>query len=216
VGPKEYAIIQYNHDQNLIALTEHDGISRLDVYQLGDFSLVLGRASSVEKELWVEKCLEDKIPMYRRSGGGCAVLIDPGNIIVAATMCRTGQYRELAIKKIFTHFADWLINAFEIIGIHGLVPQGISDLTLNNMKVGGACLYIGQRTLYFSTTVLVSPNIELMGRYLKHPPREPAYRQGRKHADFVAGLTAIYPGLSAAQLKMTLERVLRPPQSNIP
>jgi lipoate-protein ligase A len=32
---------------------------------------------------------------------------------------------------------------------------------------------------------LINADLSLIDRYLKHPPREPDYRRGRSHLDFV-------------------------------
>jgi lipoate-protein ligase A len=54
--------------------------------------------------------------------------------------------------------------------------------------VGGACIHRTRDLLYYSTTLLCVPAVGLMERYLQHPPREPEYRRGRGHADFVGSL----------------------------
>jgi hypothetical protein len=46
-----------------------------------------------------------------------------------------------------------------------------------------------------------------MERYLKQPPREPDYRQGRSHADFVGTLNE-GKGEGAERLAAALERAL--------
>jgi hypothetical protein len=43
-----------------------------------------------------------------------------------------------------------------------------------------------------------------MERYLAHPPREPGYRRGRRHRDFVGSI-----GGSTAALARSLEQTLR-------
>jgi lipoate-protein ligase A len=86
---------------------------------------------------------------------------------------------------------------------------GISDLARDDRKVGGACIYRSRGLLYYSATVLVDPDITRITRYLAHPPREPDYRRGRAHADFVLGLAAHGEVHSAAELEARLHRQLR-------
>jgi lipoate-protein ligase A len=49
----------------------------------------------------------------------------------------------------------------------------------------------------YSATLLVDPDLDLVERYLAHPPREPEYRRGRPHRDFMGrlgGLDTTPPG----------------------
>jgi lipoate-protein ligase A len=44
-----------------------------------------------------------------------------------------------------------------------------------------------EHALYLAS-VLVTPDLEEIGRYLPHPSKEPDYRGGRHHGDFLVGL----------------------------
>ena len=88
----------------------------------------------------------------------------------------------------------------------------MSDLVLGQRKIGGACIYRSGALVHYSTTLLVEPQVELMERYLLHPPREPEYRQGRSHAEFVTNLPAPR-GVEA--LRRDLQEVLRPPALSV-
>ena len=78
--------------------------------------------------------------------------------------------------------------------------RGISDLALGDRKVGGSAIYREKGLLYYSTTLLIEPDVEGMERWLAHPPREPEYRAGRGHGEFVARVK----GLSAEALSTRL------------
>ena len=52
----------------------------------------------------------------------------------------------------------------------------------------GSCIYRTRGLLYYSTTLLLDPDLELVERYLPHPPREPEYRRGRPHRDFMTSV----------------------------
>jgi len=49
--------------------------------------------------------------------------------------------------------------------------------------------------------LLLDADLMLMDRYLKHPPREPAYRQGRSHLDFVMNMRQIDCHVSSLKLE---------------
>ncbi len=183
---KEPSIHTYDYDDDLIEIACSARERRWRVYRLTDMVVVLGRGSNPHTELQLDACVEDGVPLLRRRGGGCAVVVDPGNVIVSAVlpMNGIGSHREY-----FGRLSDWLICGLREVGVPSIRRAGVSDLAIQNRKIGGACIYGTKDFLYYSATLLVHPRIELMERYLKHPPREPEYRRGRSHSDFVGSLS---------------------------
>jgi lipoate-protein ligase A len=182
------SIRDYGRDDDLIHAVLQDGRPRVRTYAATEIELVLGRGSRPEHELNLAAVLADGVPVSRRPGGGCAVLLDPGNAVVALAL------PSKTIGGLRAHFARltaWMIDGLRAIGIDGLRHDGISDLVLADRKVGGACLYQTQAALFYSTTLLVEPRLELMERYLPMPPREPAYRRHRRHREFVGDLRGL-------------------------
>lgn len=172
-------------DDDLIAATRTDGATRMRVYRLPSPVVVLGRGSDPGVELDVDACVRDRIPVLRRRGGGCAVVIDPGNVIVSVTTAMSG----LAGHRIaFERISAWLVDALARMGIPGVRREGSSDLALGDRKVAGACIYRPRDSVYYSASVLVKPDVSLVERYLRHPPREPEYRRGRSHREFMGAL----------------------------
>jgi lipoate-protein ligase A len=178
----------YDRDDDLIAPGAAAGEPRLRVYRPARPEVVLGRGSRPDLELRLEACRADGVPLLRRRGGGCAVVLDPGNVVVALALPARGLGDN---PGHFRRVSDWLIAALEDLGAAGVAQDGISDLTQGEHKVAGACIYRARDLLFYSATLLVDPRVALMERYLRHPPREPAYRRGRSHAQFVARLTDV-------------------------
>jgi lipoate-protein ligase A len=175
----------YDRDEDLIAATLADGEPRLRVYPHPGTAVVLGRGSKPGVELEVPACVADGVPVLRRRGGGCAVVLDPGNVIVSVTLPVAGIGDN---HRHFERISDWLVAGLGRRGVQGLRRDGISDLARGDRKVGGACIYRARGLLFYTASLLVSPEVALMERYLRHPPREPGYRRGRGHADFVDAL----------------------------
>ena len=100
----------------------------------------------------------------------------------------------------FREATDWLIAGLDAAGFPGVRGDGVSDLVLDGRKVGGSCIYRTRGLVYYSTTLLTDPDLDLIHRYLPHPPREPGYRRGRAHRDFLGAL----PGLEAGPLRAVL------------
>ncbi|MFH1748491.1 MAG: hypothetical protein ABIG44_15765 [Planctomycetota bacterium] len=179
------AFPHYAYDDDLIDAARHDGQARVCVYRLPRTVVVLGSGSRPEVELNFDACRADKVPILKRRGGGCAVVLDPGNVIVSliATGLPFGHHR-----RYFDVITDWLIAGLARIGIPGISQAGICDLILGDRKVGGACLHRCRDLLYYSASLLVDPDLDKVTRYLTHPPREPDYRRGRAHSSFMGAL----------------------------
>jgi lipoate-protein ligase A len=194
------SIGRYEGDDRIVASTRSTARPALSIGRHDAVTLVLGRGSDPRVELHVERCLADGVPVVRRSGGGCSVLLDPGNIVVGVCLPVKGLGR---IRSHFDALTRWLIRALERAGVPGVVRTGVSDLVLGDRKIGGSCIARSRGLLLFSSTILVAPRVELMERYLAHPPREPGYRRGRGHGDFVGSI-----GGDAGRLASRLERTL--------
>ncbi|UCE60466.1 MAG: hypothetical protein JSU63_01705 [Phycisphaerales bacterium] len=199
----------YTYDDDLIEAARRDGQTRVRVYRITDTVVVLGSGSRPDVELNLDACEADSVPIFRRRGGGCAVVLDPGNVIVSvvATGQPFGRHRQQ-----FDTLTAWLIDGLNRCGLPGVSQAGICDLVLGDKKVGGACLHRARDLLYYSTTLLVEPDTEKIARYLQHPPREPEYRRGRRHGDFMGSLATLPTvGTNVELVARRLRRVLRPP-----
>ncbi len=196
----------YPYDEALIKATRADGRARLRIYPFEERALVLGRGSRAELELFLEVCQREQLPIYRRRGGGCAVFLDPGNLIISLAL-PADHFR--GRPGIFDQISDWLMAGLYRAGVEEIEQDGISDLVLNRRKISGSCLYRSREILFYSATLLIDPDLEMMERCLKHPPREPAYRGGRVHREFVAGLKGLSSVESCAQMAQLLQRELK-------
>jgi lipoate-protein ligase A len=182
--------------------------SQVRVYTVAHPLVVLGRGSRPDRELHLDACRADGVPLQRRRGGGCAVVLDPGNVLVAAAIAAPG------IGDNQRHFDDlcrWLIEGLAEIGVPGICQAGISDLALGDRKVAGCCIYRRPGRLLFSAALLVDPDLSLLDRYLRHPPREPDYRRGRAHLEFVTRLAGQPTAPAAARFPAALSEVLAAP-----
>ncbi len=175
----------YDLDEDILAEAAGRGCPAFKVYPWKGLALVLGRGSDPAAELRLEAVLADRVPLLRRRGGGCSVLLDPGNAVVSLAFPLSGSGR---IPRAFQVALEWLLAGLGDIGLGEIRKEGISDLALGDRKVGGTCLYRKPGLVYFSATLLVRPRLDLVERYLEHPPREPEWRRGRGHGEFMGNL----------------------------
>lgn len=194
----------YDLDDDLIDATRGDRQPRVRVSRPKQVTVILGRGSKAALELDLEACRADGVPVRRRRGGGCSVVLDPGNVVVSAVIPVKGIAGSRCHAEQLTR---WVAEGLRRAGFESVRGDGISDLVVDAgggtaRKVAGSCVYRARDVLYYSSSILVAPTVDLMERYLRHPPREPEYRAGRAHGDFVVGLASLAgPGV------ITVERV---------
>ena len=193
-------------DDDLVAATAGDGAARVRVWRPDATEVVLGRGSHAAVELDLDAVRTDGVAVRRRRGGGCAVVLDPGNVVVSLTLAAPGIGDN---PRWFRTITDWMVRSLAALGHEGVRQAGISDLVQGDRKVGGSALYRAKGLLYYSTTLLAAPDVDVIERWLRHPPREPDYRRGRPHRAFVAGLR---PASDPAALAAALARTLDPTQ----
>lgn len=69
-----------------------------------------------------------------------------------------------------------------------MTVEGISDLALDGRKVSGNAQRRSSAAVLHHGTVLYEFNVGRVGRYLRRPQKEPAYRAGRGHEEFLTNL----------------------------
>jgi lipoate-protein ligase A len=179
------SIAHYALDDDLLEPFRPGEGPRARVYACPETAVVLGRGSDPARELHIDACLADRVPLYRRRGGGCAVVLDPGNLVISVALPLQGLG---GIRTAYDRITEWLIAGLAQCGVAGVRYEGICDLALGDRKLGGACTYRRRDLLFYSTTLLVAPDVGKVERYLRHPPREPRYRRGRGHREFMGAL----------------------------
>ncbi len=180
-----FPIHRFEADKDLFDQVRKTGDPVLRIYRPDETMVVLGRSSKPDVELHVDRILLDDVPIYRRPGGGCSVVLDPGNVVVAVVLPAPGLTKT---KEWYDRCTFWLIDALATMGMSGVRKAGISDLAIGDRKIAGSAVYRQKDVFYYAVTFLVDPDLELIPRYLAHPPIEPDYRQGREHLDFVVAL----------------------------
>ncbi len=168
-------------------------------------TVVLGRANKADVEVYEQQCKADKVPVVRRYGGGGTVLLSPGVLVVSLLTHVEQRYH---FREYFRQINDYIIEALRTAGVAKLTQQGISDICLRQRKILGSCMYRSKDVLFYTASLMVSNDLQLLDRYLKHPSQEPDYRQGRPHRDFVTTIQREYPAMTCQRIRRVLDRTL--------
>ncbi len=198
-------IPRWNDDDPLVARCRESGRPVVSVRPAPRLEIVLGRGSRPELELNLPAVLADGIPVRRRPGGGCAVVLDPGNLLVTVVLPVPGIG---GVRAWFDRVTDWMVECLAACGVSGVARRGVSDLALADRKVSGSALHRSRGIVHYAATLLVEPRVDLVERWLAHPPREPAWRRGRPHREFMGGLAGRVSPAALAALPGTLEAAL--------
>lgn len=160
----------------------------LRVWEFVDPTVVLGRSSKVELEVDQRYCRSRGVPVLRRCTGGAAVVGGPGCLMYSVVLSFD---RRPALQKIDQahKFVMARVQAAIARQQPSIEYQGICDLTYGNRKCSGNSLRVSKRHLLYHGTVLYGANLDLIAGCLRHAPRQPDYREGRDHRDFLTNIS---------------------------
>ena len=166
------------------------GIREREVLRLWELprpAVVLGRSSRLAEEVDAKSCASQGIEIVRRSSGGAAILSGPGCLMYSLLLsCRDRpalRHVDQAHAFVLGRLADALSRRFV-----DASPSGTSDLAIGGRKFSGNSLRLKRDWCLYHGTLLYAFDLCRIGSVLKTPPRQPAYRQGRSHDEFLINL----------------------------
>jgi len=174
----------------------------LKVWKPTETMVIIGKGSDPDQELISESIIADQIPVIRRNTGGCSVIIAPSMVVVSLSLSNNPDKKN---NEYFDLFNDVLVRTLQKTGVNNLDTAGISDITLNKRKVVGSAIYRNKDTVFYHAIINNSGSTDLMERYLKIPSRQPEYRNGRSHSDFVTSFKAEGFEFDVAKFKKALQ-----------
>jgi len=162
-------------------------------------TVVLGSSSRAAEEVDLDACARLGVEVLRRPSGGLTVVLGPGCVMWSVITGYPGGAPPVDV--LHDDVLDPLRAALSAAG-RTVVRRGSSDLAITaadgDRKVSGNALRVRRHAVLYHGTLLDDFDLDLVGRVLRHPPREPAYRERRGHAAFLANLRLGRPALDAA------------------
>jgi len=155
--------------------------------------VVLGRSSRLDGEVDRTACAARGVPILRRASGGAAIVAGPGCLMYAVVLSCERQPELRGIPHAHAYVLERLATALRV---HVPTAQhaGTSDLAMADKRGGvlqkfsGNSLRIKRTHLLYHGTLLYDFDLSLASECLRAPPRQPAYRAARDHAEFITNL----------------------------
>lgn len=180
--------INLAYEKNFFEAKKDPQALYLFFYENND-AVVLGKSLELEKEVFAHKGPE----VFRRISGGGSVFHSRGSLNYALFLSLEAfpQFMNISLSY------DRILRAVSSCWNGRVIQQGLSDLALKNRgsyrKISGnaQCRKKGW-IMHHGTLVYSKRALSRIPYYLKPPPKEPDYRRGRTHGDFMARVLPCY------------------------
>jgi lipoate-protein ligase A len=147
--------------------------------------IVLGRSNTIEESVRIDYAKQDDIEIVKRPSGGETVVLSDKMIVISYKFL---PKKTIKIHDYFKKINSGIISALELVGIKGLQLKGISDIALDEKKILGSSMLKKSDFVFYHAVLNVSESPGIICKYLKHPKKEPDYRDGRTHEHFVTSI----------------------------
>ncbi len=186
-------------DEALLDIAEEGGDTGvLRFWESPAYFVVLGSSNHGAREVQLDLCERDDVPVLRRRSGGGAVLQGPGCLSYCLVLRMGGKCSTIAGTNEFVlqRHAEMLSALLGKPVRH----EGLTDLAVDGVKISGNSQRRRLRFLMFHGTFLLGFDLGMISRYLRSPSKEPDYRRNRTHEEFLTNIR-----LSPERIKDTMK-----------
>lgn len=170
----------------LVAAETAGGGPVLRLWELPAFAVAVGSGGSVGIDVNAAACEADGVPVLRRSSGGGTVVLGPGCLCFSVVLNYDAAPALSDIRASNAYVLGRVLRALEPAVRAGV--EGTSDLATGGAKFSGNAQQRKRSHFLHHGTLLCGFDLARVSRYLNAPEREPEYRRGRGHAEFVRNL----------------------------
>jgi lipoate-protein ligase A len=171
----------------LIDTQAHGGGGVIRFWEAAHLAVVLGASRRLAEDVRLSACQAEEVPILRRSSGGGTVLVGPGALNVSLVLPETAA-PGLSAVAVAQQFVLQKIAVALRSAERPVEVQGLGDLTIGDRKFGGSAQRRVRDWFMVHCSILYDFPLELVNRYLAVPARQPEYRAGRSHDDFLMNL----------------------------
>lgn len=150
--------------------------------------VVLGYANKAAEEVDLEACRAQGVPVLRRCSGGGTVLQGPGCLNYSLVLPLDAAPPLASISGANRFILERNRDALAAATGLPITLEGHTDLALGGRKFSGNAQRRKRTHLLFHGGILLDFDVRLLTALLRMPARQPDYRLGRSHADFLTRL----------------------------
>ncbi len=172
-------------DRFLLGECDRTGTETLRFWESKTDFLVLGASNVAELECDGANSTRDGIPIVKRPSGGGTVVQGPGCLNYALILSTTDQEHLQSPSSANAWVMNKIAAVVRTLTHEPVEVAGHTDLVIGDRKFSGNAQRRGRRSVLIHGTMLIDMDLEKVVRYLVHPTKEPAYREGRSHLAFV-------------------------------
>ncbi|HEY2772604.1 MAG TPA: hypothetical protein VGK20_01000 [Candidatus Binatia bacterium] len=166
--------------------------ARTRVWTCTETAVVLGVSRDADTEIDLDVCQRSSAAVLRRASGGGTVVIGSGTVQYALVVPHASGEPPPSLEQVKQRCNGFVRAALAACGLHAEIDSDPSgDLRIGDRKVGGLALRRQRTATMLHGTLLVEADLDLVATLLHHPGREPAWRRGRTHLDFLANTGAL-------------------------
>ncbi len=192
-------------NEDLLARFDGGKVPAWRIYEPEETVAVLGAGGDPQRDLYPDALRQQAIQWQRRRGGGGAVVLSRGQVVLALVTEVASPFRN---REYAAQINSWFVEALSGLGVGGVESRGISDLAIGERKILGTSIYRRKLLLFYQASLLVSNDLSLFGLFLAPPVRAPEYRGGRGHAEFCTTLRREGYAVSTAETIAALQKIV--------
>jgi len=179
-------------------LSAEFGSGALRIWEPDEVFVVLGRSSPAAAEVNFDACRKENVWVGRRVSGGQTIVTGPGCLMYAVVIDYESHPELRMLDQAHAYIMTRMKEAIAALNIP-LQIEGVSDLTFSGKKFSGNSMRcVKDRFLYHGTMICQEFDLSSVSKFLKRPIREPDYRDGRSHDDFLTRLPIACESLKQA------------------
>jgi lipoate-protein ligase A len=171
----------------LVAAEERSAEPVVRVWEPDHLAVVMGASCRRLDEVDVAACETDGVAVARRSSGGGTVVVGPGALNLAVVLPADAAPGLHAVDLSQAFVLERVARSIRRLG-PPVEVRGHGDLTLGGRKFAGSAQRRLRRHFLVHLSLLYRFPVGPIVRYTRHPRREPDYRAGRGHEDFLTNL----------------------------
>ncbi|HYG24742.1 MAG TPA: lipoate--protein ligase family protein [Verrucomicrobiae bacterium] len=185
-------------DDALLHASENGAEDVLRFWESEHVFVVVGYGNAVSAEVNVEACRSRGIPILRRCTGGGTVVQGPGCLNYSLIFRAPDEGPLRNITSTNRHIMDRIRDALAAAGAGQVEVLGHTDLAIGGVKFSGNAQRRQRSSILFHGAFLLDFDLSLITEFLPMPSRQPDYREGRSHAEFLRNLNIPAEAVKAA------------------